>query len=124
MKFLFTFLLLAGGLVAGAQKSIKLEDIAQHIGDSVTVSGKVAGGRYFADGKQSPTLLNVGAPFPNQLLTVVIYGDVRSKLTGEPEKTYFDKTITVSGKVELYKGKPQIIVQDPAQLALAAEAKQ
>ncbi len=55
------------------------------------------------------TLVNLGAAYPNQLLTLVLKEGARDiKLDG--------KTITVNGKVIDYKGKPEIEMTDPAQL--------
>jgi hypothetical protein len=71
-----------------SQTTIKLEDINQHIGDSVIVCGKVYGGRYLESARNSPTLLNIGAKYPDQLLTTVIWGDVRKEFTGKPEKDF------------------------------------
>ena len=116
MKQLITLLFLGSVLAVKAQKPVKLEEIASHIGDSVVVSGKVYSTRYFENAKDAPTLLNLGEPFPNQLLTVVVYGPYRKNFKDTPETVYKDKTVQVTGKVELYKGKPQIIVQDASQL--------
>jgi DNA/RNA endonuclease YhcR with UshA esterase domain len=118
MKYLLTILLALFFNAASAQKIISLEEAKDHIGDSVSVSGKVFGVKYFSEGKQAPTLINVGAAFPNQLLTVVIYGEDRERLKLEPETMYRDKQLLISGRVELYRGKPQIIVRDAAQLVI------
>lgn len=110
-------------LAAAAQKEIKLEDVGQHVGDSVSLTGKVAGGRFFPQGEGAPTLLNIGAAYPHQLLTVVIRGTARKDFPGVPEKDLLDKDIRVVGKVELYKGKPQIVVYQTGQLTLAEPAR-
>lgn len=94
------------------------------MGDSVTLIGKVASGRYFAQGEGSPTLLNLGAPYPNQLLTVVIRSAARKEFSGAPEKDLLNKDVKVTGKVELYKGKPQVVVYKAAQLILAEPVKE
>jgi hypothetical protein len=52
-------------------------------------------------------LVNLGAVYPNQLLTVVLKGDAK-QLAGQ----ITDKTITVLGKVIGFKGKPEIVVTD------------
>ena len=118
MKYIFTFLLLAGFFAVRAQKSVKLEEIGNHVGDSVVLTGKVYSTRYFETAKDAPTLLNLGAPFPDQLLTVVIYGAYRNQFKEAPETLFKDKTVQVTGKVELYKGKPQIAVQQLPQLTV------
>lgn len=108
---------------AAAQKEIRPEEVAGHVGDSVTVTGKVAGGRYFSHSEGAPTLLNIGAPYPDQLFTVVIRGAARKELGGAPERDLLDKNLRVSGRVELYKEKPQIVVYRASQLTVAEPVK-
>lgn len=124
MKYIGSLLFaLSLSMAVMAQKSIKLEDVGQHVGDSVILTGKVFGGRYFANSEGAPTLLNIGAAYPNQLLTVVIRGAARKELAGAPEKDLLNKEIRVSGKVELYKGKPQVVVYSASQVSVSETAK-
>jgi hypothetical protein len=104
--------------IAFAIPSINLEDIEKHVGDSISVCGKVYGGRYLESVSSKPTLINVGAQFPNQLLTIVIYGSDRQNFEESPEDFYKDKEVCVSGKVELYNKKPQIVVRNRDQLVV------
>jgi hypothetical protein len=124
MKYVLSLLLILGLSSAGlAQKEIKLEEIRKYVGDSVTVTGKVYGGRYFPNGEGAPTLLNIGAAYPHQLLTVVIRGTARKEFPGVPEKDLLDKEVKVSGKVELYRDKPQVVMYSGSQLTLVEPAK-
>ena len=112
--------------VAYAIETINLQDLNKHIGDSVNVCGKVYGGRYLQNIQSKPTLINLGAQFPNQLLTIVIYGSDRKNFEDNPEDFYRDKEICVSGKIELYNDKPQIVVRKREQLTVpggTAQAK-
>ena len=123
MKYFLTLLLLAGFSSIRAQKSIKLEEVASHIGDTVSVTGKVYGSRYLENSKGTPTLINLGAAYPNQLLTVVIFGEDRKKFTEAPETFFLDKIINVTGKLELFRDKPQILVKEPSQIRTISEEK-
>jgi DNA/RNA endonuclease YhcR with UshA esterase domain len=123
MKFIFSILLLCSFSFTRAQQSVKLEDIASHVGDSVTVTGKVYGIKYFESAKASPTLINIGAAFPNQLLTVVIYGEDRKRMELDPEKLFTNADLSVTGKVELFKGKPQVVITDKSQLSVLPAKK-
>lgn len=114
--FITLFAFFITGLVNG-QTSIKLEEISQYIGDSVIVCGKVEDIRYFENSKNQPTLLNIGAKFPNQLLTVVIWGNVRAEFKNKPEEMQ-DKQVCITGRITLYKEKPQIIIENPGQIAI------
>ncbi|HEX2609346.1 MAG TPA: hypothetical protein VHK91_18325 [Flavisolibacter sp.] len=102
-----------------AQKEIKAEEAYQHEGDSVVLTGTVMGGRYLQNAVNGPTLLNLGAAYPNQLLTVVIYEQDRALFKEAPETFFMKKTVRVAGKIELYKGKPQIVIHDQKQLTVA-----
>jgi hypothetical protein len=116
MRFLAILLFTWSSLSSHAQKDIKLEELREHIGDSVKVQGKIYGVRYLETSKNTPTFINIGAAYPNQLLTVVIWGDVRSKLPYKPEEKLKQGLLTIYGKVELFKDKPQIVISNPDQL--------
>jgi DNA/RNA endonuclease YhcR with UshA esterase domain len=47
---------------------------------------------------------------------VWIWGGSRAKF-GAPEETYRNKNICVTGRIESYRGEPEIIASDPAQLS-------
>ncbi|MFC0776009.1 hypothetical protein [Terrimonas alba] len=116
MKYLLSlaFVLIAANSLA--QAPIKLEDVSKHVGDSVKVCGKVYGIRYLEQAKNSPTFINVGGAYPNQLLTIVIWGEVRKKFEKTPEELFTDKEVCVVGKIELYKGKEQVVVKAKEQI--------
>jgi hypothetical protein len=100
-----------------AQTTIKPEDVSKHIGDSVTVCGKVYGMRFFENSKNKPTLLNIGAKHPDQLLTVVIWENVRALFITKPEELQ-DKEICITGRISLYKEKAQIVIDRPEQIVV------
>jgi hypothetical protein len=59
----------------------------------------------------------LGAAYPNQLLTVVIWQQVRQKMSFDPSPEKFIGCMArVSEKRGLYKGKPQIVIINPKQL--------
>ena len=104
-------------VVSFSQINIKLEDVGKHVGDTVKVCGKVYGVRYLETTKNQPTFLNVGASFPKQVLTVVIWSDVRKQFEKAPELLFADKEVCITGKVEVYKGKVQIVVRERKHLS-------
>lgn len=119
MKQLLSPFALVLSLSTWAQKEIQLEELSGHIGDSITVKANIYGVRYLETAKNTPTFINVGAAYPNQLLTIVIWGNVRQGLGYAPEeKPQNNGMAVVSGKVELYRGKPQIVITDPKQLRI------
>lgn len=114
---IFVVLILAGMFKTWAQTTIPAKEAAKHIGETVTVTDKLFGGKLIANSNM--TLLDIGGYNPNQALTIMIPGASRSKFKGAPEVDFKGKTISVTGKLMDYKGKPEIIVEDPAQLKLA-----
>jgi hypothetical protein len=74
MKFLFFFFILLGVLFSCfSQTKVKLDELKDHIGDSVVVEGSVSGTRYLENADRSPTFLNIGGAYPKNLLTIVIW---------------------------------------------------
>ncbi|SDH16734.1 S1/P1 nuclease [Mucilaginibacter gossypii] len=94
---------------AAPAQQIKLEDVKNNVGKAVSVTGKV----FSSKDIRSMVLVNLGAPYPKQLLTVVLKGDAR-QLTTQLE----NRTITVQGKIIEYQGKPEIVVEDTHALSI------
>lgn len=55
------------------------------------------------------TFLNVGDDYPDSPLTVVIYSDKLQNFSFKPSDYYQGKTICITGRIKIYKGKPEII---------------
>jgi hypothetical protein len=109
----FTLLLAFAANLAAAD-TIPSAEAKGHVGETGTVCGKVADTRYLESGRQ-PTFLNFDKRYPEHTFTAVIFGENRSKF-GTPEKDYLDKDICVSGKIEEFNGKPQIVVTEKSQI--------
>ena len=87
--------------------SVKLEDVKNAIGKTVKVQGRVFSSKDIG----SMILVNLGAAYPNQLLTVALKGKAK-----ELGNQLGDKMITVEGEVIDYRGKPEIVVTDTSKL--------
>ena len=94
-----------------------------HIGEQATVCGLVKSARWASNSNRKPTFLNLDEAYPKQLFTVVIFEENRGKFTPAPEDQFKDKRICVSGKIEEFRGTPEIVVTAPAQIAEASAAK-
>ncbi len=106
----------AGGSTAGAPAtnvpapiSIGVQDAALHYNENVRCCDRVYGVKVLG----SLTLVNLGAAYPDQPLTVVLRGAARDLGTGLE-----GKTICVTGKVIAYKEKPEIEVSDPNRIVI------
>jgi len=91
----------------GPAKTIDVKDAASHLNEMVTITAKVYGTKDFSN----MTLVNVGAAYPDSPLTVLLRGDAKA-LSSRID----NKTITVTGQVIDYKGKPEIVVSDPVNI--------
>ena len=121
MKYVLVLLTLFVSSVSFSQTSIKLEDAGKHIGDSVTVCGKVAGGIFLEDMENGPTFLVLGAAYPDQLLTLVIWKNQRGQYDPVPETQFMDKEVCVTGKIVLMNDRPQIVIYKKDQIKVAAK---
>lgn len=90
------------------------ESAATRIGETVQMIGKVV---QVSESKKGAVFLNFGARYPNQ----VIYGYVSSLDVARMGGTQYlenleGKTVELNGQVELYKGKPQIVLREATQI--------
>lgn len=99
-----------------AQNPITPQEAASYVGQKATICGTVASATYAGRVKGRPTFLNLGVSYPHQIFTAVIWGRDRGQFNEAPETAYRGKEICVTGLVELYKGKPEIIVRSPGQV--------
>lgn len=111
-------LLPAAGPAAAAEPRITAAEAAQHAGEQVKVCGLVAGAKYAERSRGKPTFLDFEKPHPAEVFKVVIWGSDRGKFQQPPETTYARQQVCVTGRIELYRGAPEIIVRSPSQLAL------
>jgi len=108
-----SILALAAFIAAPASAAvIPASAASSHAGQSVTVEGVVSEVHTARSGKE--TFIDMGGAYPNQAFTAVIFaasmsavGDV-SGLTG--------KTVDVTGTIQMYGGKPEVIITSRAQI--------
>jgi DNA/RNA endonuclease YhcR with UshA esterase domain len=96
--------------------SLTADEAAQHVGETATVCGAVVSANYASHSKGQPTFLNLDKAYPNQTFTAVIWGSDRSKF-GTPESALLGKQVCATGVIQLYRGRPEMIIHDPSQLA-------
>jgi hypothetical protein len=100
-----------------AQTKITPAEARKHIGEDLTVCGNVASTRYASSTGGQPTFLNLERPYPNQLLTIIIWGRNRGRF-GTPEIQYRNRRICVTGRIDDYKGTPEIEAKTPGQIVV------
>ncbi len=86
------------------------EDAAAHICEIVTLQGTVI--EVYVS-KADNVYLNFGAPYPNQTFSADVLFRTSGNLLAEGNqwlKDFQGKTISVTGKITKYKGKPEIVL--------------
>jgi len=98
--------------IAQTPATYSATEAAKHVGETATVTGKVDG---FHQSGKGNIFLNMGGAYPNQTFTAFIPSGSASLFSNAAQ--YEGKTVSVSGKIQLYKGKPEIIVTSPGQIS-------
>ena len=97
---------------AHAETIIAAADAAKHVGETVTVEGSVSA--VHTDSRSGVTFIDVGGHFPDQAFTGVIFKGDASKFPNVESLT--GKVVDMTGPVHAFKGKPETILNDPAQI--------
>jgi thioredoxin-related protein len=105
------FLVVAICAVGQQPKEYSAAEAAKHIGERATVTDKVTG---VYQSKAGYTLLNMGGYYPNQAFTAFIPSVSEDEFRGAKELD--GHTVSVTGKIAVYKGKPEITVDTPSQV--------
>ena len=115
MKFILMIILSISCTVSFAQQEVKVDDAKNHVGENVKICTKIYGGKFFE--RDTLTLLNAGAAYPDAPLTIVIHGEARKAFNNNPEEYYKGAEVCITGTIELFKEKPQIVVTNKDQIA-------
>ena len=107
------FVAAAALAIAQTPASYTAAEAAKHINETATIKDRVDGFHQSAKGNM---FLNMGGKYPNQVFTAF----VPSKNAAEfrDAQRYEGKIISVTGKISLYKGKPEIVVNSASQLKI------
>ncbi|SDJ47353.1 endonuclease G [Paraburkholderia steynii] len=100
----------------GEAQTISSQLAHSHTGEFVKVCGTIASAKYAASSRGQSTFLDFDSPYPSQPFMAVIWGDARVAF-GNPEVTYLGHSVCVSGTITTYRGKPEMILNNPKQLS-------
>jgi hypothetical protein len=103
----------------GQGKTFTAREAKYHIGEQASVCGTVASGRH-TRARGNPTFLDLDIAYPNQPFAVLIWEKDRAKFRN-PEETYRNKNICVTGRIGPDRGEPEMIISDPTQLTTDIE---
>jgi DNA/RNA endonuclease YhcR with UshA esterase domain len=102
----------AASIIIAQTSNYTAVEAAKHIGETATITDRVDGVHQSGKGN---IFLNMGGKYPNQAFTAFIPSSSAAQFS-QPEQ-YEGRTVSVSGKITLYHGKPEIIVNSPSQIS-------
>jgi hypothetical protein len=88
-------------------------EAAKHVGETATITDTVDSVHQMPGNN---IFLNMGGKYPNQAFTAFI-PSVSAAQFPNPQQ-YEGRTVAVSGKITLDKGKPEIILSSPSQISV------
>ncbi|MDB5192635.1 MAG: hypothetical protein JWQ96_2198 [Segetibacter sp.] len=111
-------ILLAVGAVCSikllAQSSITVDDAGKHVGESVSVCGKVVGAK--AGDRKSATQVNIGGGFSNTRVILTISPNDRKNFAYKPEAYLINKDVCVTGTLTNSSGRVEMVVTKDDQI--------
>lgn len=102
-----------------ADKTLTTSEAKDHVGERGTVCGVVASTHYAAQSKGSPTFINLDKPYPNQVFTILIWGEDLSKF--DKPAGWEGKRACATGTITLYRGSPEIVVKSSGQITIGKQ---
>ncbi|MCX8160366.1 MAG: OB-fold nucleic acid binding domain-containing protein [Candidatus Saccharicenans sp.] len=98
------------------QEVISWQEAGNYVGREVVVEGVIV--RTFNSGRAC--FLNFHPDY-QRYLSLVIFASDFSKFPSETEKHFLNKKVRARGRVLLYRGRPEIILDSPAQITVVGE---
>jgi len=114
-KLFITFSVFLSPVIATHAATLTPDEATGHVSENASVCGVVASAKYVEGSRGSPTFLNLGKVYPDHVFTCVIFGSDRAKF-GTPEISLRGKQVCCTGKIEAYKGRPEIKLHDSNRL--------
>jgi len=93
-----------------AAKKISASQAAAHVGKSATVTGAVAQVTI----REKLVYLNLDKPFPDSPFSAVIFARSTNQFDNLPALK--GRNVEITGMIEEYRGKPQIVLESKSQL--------
>jgi hypothetical protein len=95
-------------------ETINAPQAKDHIGEYFTVCGKVVSQHTASGSRGEPTFLDVDAPYPHQVFTIVIWKDDIERVGELPS---VKSRVCASGVIREYKGVANIFVRTAGQFS-------
>jgi hypothetical protein len=98
-----------------SQKNLSPSEASKHVGENAAVCRVVVSVHTARSSKGSPTFLNLDKPYPNQVFTILIWGDDLGKFSPAPS-SWGGKRVCATGTIQLYRGVAEIVARSRDQI--------
>ena len=105
--FLTAFLLTSVASLSWSQ-NVSLQDAKNHVGETATVCGKIAGKITAPSSEGARTFISLGSAYPHQVFTIVVWEEDQKEIGPLPAE---GARICATGKVTTWRGVPQIVAR-------------
>jgi DNA/RNA endonuclease YhcR with UshA esterase domain len=112
MKAFILAVLLTLTAVPALAETIPAAEAKNHIDKDITVEGVVSEVHHAASGRA--IFIEIGGRYPTNPFSAIIFNDEFSKFPSVDSLA--GKTVDVTGRIKEYRGRTEIILNDPAQL--------
>jgi len=96
-------------------QTVPLDSVINYEGKIITVCAKVMD-TYVSKTNEGTTFINFGNPYPKSTFTVVIFEADLPNFKYTPSVNLKEKNVCITGKVKIYKGKPEMIINKEEQI--------
>lgn len=110
----FFFLLLTGGVFA-QECEITIHNALEYKGEEVTFCGVISQVSTPINNSGNPTYFNFGGYYPNHKFTLVLWESNKHRFRKDLDY-YNGKKVSVTGVIQEYRGKGQIVLVFPEQI--------
>ena len=117
MKKLFLFITSICLWQISFSQTVPLDSVQFYEGKEITVCAKAID-TYVSKTNEGTTFVNFGHPYPKSTFTVVIFETDLPNFKYTPSVYLKEKKVCITGKVKIYKGKPEMIVNKEEQIKI------
>jgi DNA/RNA endonuclease YhcR with UshA esterase domain len=114
MKTFVLALLLTFAAAPALAETITAAEAKNHIDKDATIEGVISEVHHAASGRA--IFIEIGGRYPSNPFSAVIFKDNFSKFPNVDSLA--GKTVDITGKIQDYRGRAEIILNDPAQLSV------
>ena len=113
-KYLAVAVMLLLWASIGQAQTLTAAQAKAHEGENATVCGTVTGEHTAMRSRGEPTFINLDSAYPNQVFTILVWGDDRVTVGTLPRS---GEHVCATGLIKDYRGVPEIVVRSSQQLS-------